>query len=132
MSGAYFGPTVMATANARTESEYRHDVIEGLVVESVRRGVHNTDYMAWINGNRAIWGAGSSRGEAINSAMSNARSHGVQPLPSEQDGLRLALVKLDSVLQHWRGRDAGAAWYSDLQTARDRIHEQLLKLGAAS
>jgi len=71
----HFGARVFAQANARTETEYEECRIDGFAVESVKRGVHNTDYVAWVDGNRGIWGAGKTRKEAIESAVRTAKSH---------------------------------------------------------
>jgi len=74
LSNASWGTAVMAQANARTENEYEEATIDGFKVESVKRGVRCTDWMAWIDGNRGIWGAGSTRQEAIDSAVKTAKS----------------------------------------------------------
>lgn len=64
----------LAQARARTETECAATEIDGYKVESVKRGVHNTDWMAWVNGDRGVWGAGRTRQEAIESAVRRARS----------------------------------------------------------
>ena len=71
---ANWAAQVMAQANARTETEYEKADIDGYAVESVKRGVNHTDWMAWVNGNRGIWGAGRTRQEAIDSAIRTAKS----------------------------------------------------------
>lgn len=66
---------LFATANATTETDHLISSVEGFRVDSVKRGVYETDYMACINGDRKRWGAGKTRQEAIDSAVSNAKSH---------------------------------------------------------
>ncbi len=66
-----FGAIVLAETNARTETEYEKLTVPHGFVESVKRGVNATDYMAWVNGDRKAWGAGPTRQEAIDSAIRN-------------------------------------------------------------
>lgn len=70
---ANWGARILAYANAMTESEYETTVIDGDVVESVKRGVDATDWFAWVNGKRSVWGAGRDRQEAIEAAVRNAK-----------------------------------------------------------
>lgn len=67
--------TADAISSATTETEYQKTGR----VESCKRGVHNTDWLAWIDGDRKVWGAGKTRDEAIISAVQNAKSHGKWP-----------------------------------------------------
>lgn len=74
-----FGARIFAQANARTENYYEKHDIDGYSVESVQRGVHQTDWMAWVNGNRGVWGCGKTRWDAMQDAIRTATSLNVTP-----------------------------------------------------
>ncbi len=65
---------MLAEANAKTETDYQKIKRGGFVVESIRRGVRYPDYMAWVDGDLAVWGAGPDRENAINEALLTAKS----------------------------------------------------------
>lgn len=64
----------MAQANARTENDYRRTVVDGYTIESVERGVHHKDWMAWVSGDRKVWGTGKTREEAVKTAVRTVKS----------------------------------------------------------
>lgn len=72
---AMWTETVMARADQVAESDYRKQHVDGFQVESVRRGTGYGDWMAWVDNNRKCWGAGSTRQDAVKSAVLTAKSH---------------------------------------------------------
>lgn len=83
----HFAARVFATANATTETEYAKMKIGQFSVESVKRGVYATDFMAWIDCDRKIWGAGKTRQDAIDSAVKNADNRGFFAMMAETENL---------------------------------------------
>lgn len=81
----HWGAVVLATANATTESDHQTVTIDGFTIESVRRGAHAYDYMAWLQGNRAVWAAGKDRQTAITEAVLTAKSLGYEPAPIHRE-----------------------------------------------
>tara|TARA_R110002096_G_scaffold66682_3_gene162235 strand:- start:4132 stop:4374 length:243 start_codon:yes stop_codon:yes gene_type:complete len=79
MRDDHFLEIVIATANARTEEDFEQTTVDGFSVESCLRGYLQKDYIAWVNGNRKIWGCGSTRQAAIDDAVQTAKSHATTP-----------------------------------------------------
>ena len=73
-NNTHFVASVIAQANARTENNYEKHGIDGYSVDSVERGVRQTDWMAWINGDRGVWGCGKTRWDAMQDAIRVAKS----------------------------------------------------------
>lgn len=76
---ANWGARILAYANATTESEHETVIVDGLTVESVKRGVKAVDWFAWVNGDRRVWVAGCDRQEAIEAAVWNAKRLAAPP-----------------------------------------------------